>query len=74
MTVSQPVKLFEKWFNVLMFAYTKTDFDCMILNFWGDGTFDQRFCQLEKSSNYPNDSEQQKTSTEQWLSSTENGE
>ena len=29
----EPVKLFEKWCNILMFAFAKNDFGCMILNF-----------------------------------------
>ena len=29
----KPVKLFEKWCNMLMFAFAKNDFGCMILNF-----------------------------------------
>ena len=29
----EPVKLFEKWFNMLMSGFAKNDFGCMILNF-----------------------------------------
>ena len=29
----EPVKLFEKWCNMLMFAFAKNKFDCMILKF-----------------------------------------
>ena len=45
----EPVKLFEKWCNMLMFAFAKKrkkkkkkDFGCMILNFFEGGTFDQK--------------------------------
>ena len=30
----EPVKLFEKWCNMLMFAIAKNDFGCIILNFF----------------------------------------
>ena len=30
----RPVKLFEKWCNVLMFAFAKNDLGCMILIFF----------------------------------------
>ena len=29
----EPVKLFEKWCNMLMSAFAKNKFDCMILKF-----------------------------------------
>ena len=29
----EPVNFFEKWCNMLMFAFAKNDFGCMILNF-----------------------------------------